>query len=313
MIRHISSRLMQMLPVLFLVSIAVFSMTLLLPGDPTLSMLGENASIADRVALRERIGLDLPLPVQYLRWAQNVLEGDFGRSLRNSEPVSEMLMQRVPATTQLAVMAIILAIVIGVPLGIIAALNRNSWGDLTATSVGVFAMAMPAFWLAMLLVMVFSVHLRWLPPSGYMPFFRDPIESMRLMLLPSITLGTILAGLILRQTRTSMLTVLSADFVRTARAKGMNERRVILRHALRNALIPIVTVVGLQMGALLGGAAITESIFSIPGLGQMVVDGIFNRDFPAVQGAILVIVTFILFLNLIIDIAYSWIDKRVLR
>ena len=313
MIRHIASRLMQMLPVLLLVSIAVFSMTLLLPGDPTLSMLGENASIADRTALRERLGLDLPLPVQYLRWAQNVLEGDFGRSLRNSEPVSEMLMQRVPATTQLAVMAITLAIVIGVPLGIIAALNRNSWGDLTATSVGVFAMAMPAFWLAMLLVMIFSVHLRWLPPSGYVPLLRDPLESIRLMLLPSITLGTILAGLILRQTRTSMLTVLSADFVRTARAKGLSERRVILRHALRNALIPIVTVVGLQMGALLGGAAITESIFSIPGLGQMVVDGIFNRDFPAVQGAILVIVAFILFLNLIIDIAYSWIDKRVLR
>ncbi len=313
MIRHIASRLMQMLPVLFLVSIAVFSMTLLLPGDPTLSMLGENASIADRAALRDRLGLDLPLPVQYLRWAQNVLEGDFGRSLRNSEPVSDMLMQRVPATTQLAVMAIILAIVIGVPLGIIAALNRNSFGDLTATSVGVFAMAMPAFWLAMLLIMVFSVHLRWLPPSGYVPLLRDPIESIRLMLLPSITLGTILAGLILRQTRTSMLSVLSADFVRTARAKGLSERRVILRHALRNALIPIVTVVGLQMGALLGGAAITESIFSIPGLGQMVVDGIFNRDFPAVQGAILVIVTSILLLNLIIDIAYSWIDKRVLR
>ncbi|CAH1650165.1 ABC transporter permease [Chelatococcus asaccharovorans] len=313
MIRYIASRLMQMLPVLFLVSVAVFSMTLLLPGDPTLSMLGENASLADRVALRERLGLDLPLPVQYLRWAQNVVEGDFGRSLRNGEPVSEMLLQRVPATTQLAIMAIILAILIGVPCGIIAALNRNSFGDVAATSVGMFAMAMPSFWLAMLLVMMFSIHLRWLPPSGYVPFLRDPMDSLRLMLLPAVTLGTILAGLILRQTRTSMLSVLSADYVRTARAKGMSERRTILRHALRNALIPIVTVVGLQMGALLGGAAITESIFSIPGLGQMVVDGIFNRDFPAVQGAILVIVTSILFLNLVIDIAYSWIDKRVLR
>lgn len=313
MIRYIASRLMQMLPVLFLVSVAVFSMTLLLPGDPTLSMLGENASLADRVALRDRLGLDLPLPVQYLRWAQNVVAGDFGRSLRNGEPVSEMLLQRVPATTQLAIMAIILAILIGVPFGIIAALNRNSFGDVAATSVGMFAMAMPSFWLAMLLVMMFSIQLRWLPPSGYVPFLRDPMDSLRLMLLPAVTLGTILAGLILRQTRTSMLSVLSADYVRTARAKGMSERRTILRHALRNALIPIVTVVGLQMGALLGGAAITESIFSIPGLGQMVVDGIFNRDFPAVQGAILVIVTAILFLNLAIDIAYSWIDKRVLR
>jgi len=176
-----------------------------------------------------------------------------------------------------------------------------------------FAMAMPSFWLAMLLIMFFSIFLRWLPPSGYVPFFKDPIESLRLMIMPTITLGTILAGLILRQTRTSMLGVLSADYVRTARAKGMSERRVILVHALRNALIPIVTVVGLQMGALLGGAAITESVFAVPGLGQMVVDGIFNRDFPAVQGAILVIVTFILVLNLLIDIIYAWIDRRVSR
>ena len=163
------------------------------------------------------------------------------------------------------------------------------------------------------LIMLFSITLRWLPPSGYVPLLKDPIASLRLMLMPAITLGTILAGLILRQTRSSMLAVLSADYVRTARAKGLSERRVILRHALRNALIPIVTVVGLQMGALLGGAAITESIFSVPGLGQMVVDGIFNRDFPAVQGAILVIVTFILVLNLIIDIVYASIDRRVSR
>lgn len=313
MIRYIISRLMQMLPVLFFVSIAVFSMTLLLPGDPTFSMLGEHATAEEREALRDRLGLDMPVPVQYVRWAQNVLSGDFGRSLRNGEPVIQMLAQRVPATTQLAVMAIILATLIGVPLGIIAALNRNSIRDVAATSAGMFAMAMPSFWLAMLLIMLFSVTLRWLPPSGYVPLVKDPMGSLRLMLMPSITLGTILAGLILRQTRTSMLAVLSADYVRTARAKGLSEPRVILRHALRNALIPIVTVVGLQMGALLGGAAITESVFSLPGLGQMVVDGIFNRDFPAVQGAILVIVTFILVLNLTIDIIYAWIDRRVSR
>ena len=313
MIRYIISRLMQMLPVLFIVSVAVFSMTLLLPGDPTFSMLDEHATSEERQALRERLGLDMPVPVQYAKWAQNVLSGDFGRSLRNGEPVIEMLMQRVPATTQLAIMAIILATLIGVPLGIISALNRNSIGDVAATSAGMFAMAMPSFWLAMLLIMFFSIHLRWLPPSGYIPFVKDPIASMRLMLMPTITLGTVMAGLILRQTRTSMLAVLSADYVRTARAKGLGEHRVILRHALRNALIPIVTVVGMQMGTLLGGAAIAESVFSLPGLGQMVVDGIFNRDFPAVQGAILVIVTFILFLNLLVDIVYAWIDRRVSR
>jgi peptide/nickel transport system permease protein len=313
MIRYIISRLMQMLPVLFLVSLAVFSMTLLLPGDPTFSMLDEHATAAERTALREKLGLDAPIPVQYVKWAQNVLSGDFGRSLRNGEPVVDMLVSRVPATTQLAIMAIILATLIGVPLGIVAALNRNSMRDVAATSAGMFAMAMPSFWLAMLLIMFFSIHLRWLPPSGYIPFVKDPIASLRLMIMPSITLGTVMAGLILRQTRTSMLAVLSADYVRTARAKGLGEGRVILRHALRNALIPIVTVVGMQMGALLGGAAIAESVFSLPGLGQMVVDGIFNRDFPAVQGAILVIVTFILFLNLTVDIVYAWIDRRVSR
>lgn len=313
MIRYIISRLMQMLPVLFLVSVAVFSMTLLLPGDPTFSMLDEHATAGERTALREKLGLDEPIPVQYVKWAQNVLSGDFGRSLRNGEPVVDMLVSRVPATTQLAIMAIILATLIGVPLGIVAALNRNSVRDVAATSAGMFAMAMPSFWLAMLLIMFFSIHLRWLPPSGYIPFVKDPIASLRLMIMPAITLGTVMAGLILRQTRTSMLAVLSADYVRTARAKGLGETRVILRHALRNALIPIVTVVGMQMGALLGGAAIAESVFSLPGLGQMVVDGIFNRDFPAVQGAILVIVTFILFLNLTVDIVYAWIDRRVSR
>jgi len=313
MIRYITSRLVQMLPVVFLVSVAVFSMTLLLPGDPTFSMLGEGATAAERQALRDQLGLDLPVPVQYGRWAQKVLSGDFGRSLRDGEPVIDMLAKRVPETVQLTVMGIFLAILVGVPLGIVAALNRNTVRDVAATSVGMFAMAMPSFWLAMLLIMLFAVRLRWLPPSGYVPFFTDPLENLRLMLLPSITVGTILAGLILRQTRASMLAVLSADYVRTARAKGLGETRVIIRHALRNALIPIVTVVGLQMGAMLGGAAITESIFGLPGLGQMVVNGIFNRDFPSVQGGILVIVVSILFLNLFIDILYSWIDKRVMR
>jgi peptide/nickel transport system permease protein len=313
MIRYIISRLLQMLPVVFLVSVAVFSMTLLLPGDPTFTMLGEGATAAEHQALRDQLGLDLPVPVQYARWAQKVLSGDFGRSLRDGEPVIDMLAKRVPETLQLTVTGIFLAILIGVPLGIVAALNRNTVRDLAATSVGMFAMAMPSFWLAMLLIMLFSVRLHWLPPSGYVPFFTDPLENLRLMLLPSITVGTILAGLVLRQTRASMLAVLSADYVRTARAKGMSEPRVIIRHALRNALIPIVTVVGLQMGAMLGGAVITESIFGLPGLGQMVVNGIFNRDFPAVQGGILVIVVSILVLNLLIDIVYTLIDKRVMR
>jgi len=304
-------RLLHRLPVVVVVSFAIFSMTLLLPGDPTVTMLGESSTLEQRTVLREQMGLDLPVPVQYARWTGKMLTGDFGRSLRDQEPVKDMLRQRIPVTLQLTFMSIVLAMLIGVPCGIIAAIRRNRWADTAVSFIAMFAMAMPYFWSGILLIMLVSIHWGWLPPSGYVPFTEDPLQSIKLMILPTLTVGGAMAGLVMRQTRTSMLGVLSADYIRTARAKGATETRVVIGHALRNAMIPILTIVGLQVGTLLGGAVVTETVFSLPGLGRMIVDGIFARDFPAVQGAILVVVIGILLLNLLIDISYRLLDRRI--
>jgi peptide/nickel transport system permease protein len=313
MLRYLILRLLQIVPVALIVSFAVFSMTLLLPGDPTITMLGETSTTQQRVQLREQMGLDLPVPVQYGRWLGKMVSGDFGRSLRNQEPVQDMLEHRVPITMQLTIMSIALAVLIGVPCGIVAAVRRNTWIDAVVSFFAMSSMAVPYFWVGMLLIMLFCIHLGWLPPSGHVAFTADPLESMKLMLLPSITVGAAMAGLVMRQTRASMLEVLSADYIRTARAKGAQELRVLIHHALRNALIPVITVVGLQVGTLLGGAVVTETVFSIPGLGRMMVDGIFERDFPSVQGAILIVVLCILLLNLLIDLSYQFLDKRIAR
>ncbi len=313
MLRYFALRLAQIGPVVLVVSFMVFSMTLLLPGDPTLSMLGEGATTAQRQALRTELGLDLPLPVQYGRWVGRIVTGDFGRSLRNRQPIVDMLAERIPVTLQLTILSMLVSILIGVPAGIVAAVWRNSWADIGVTFVAMFSMAIPPFWAGMLLIMLVCIQLGWLPPSGYAAFSDAPLQSLRMMILPTLTLGAAMAGLVMRQTRASMLEVMSADYVRTARAKGAREARVILHHGLPNAFIPVLTVVGLQFGTLLGGAVITESIFSLPGLGSMVIDAIFNRDFPAVQGAILVIVTGVLLLNAIIDVVYYLVDKRIAR
>lgn len=313
MTRYLVLRLVQMVPVLFIVSFMVFSMVLLLPGDPTLSILGEGATQEERAALRTELGLDLPLPVQYVRWASRVATGDFGLSLRNREPVSQMLAQRIPVTLQLTILSMLLAVAIGVPAGTVAAVWRNSPADIAVTLVAMFSMALPPFWAGMLLIMLVCIHLGWLPPSGYVPLSEAPLRSLTMMILPTLTLGAAMAGLVMRQTRASMLGVLSTDFIRTARAKGATNARVIVRHGLPNASIPILTVVGLQFGTLLGGAVIIENIFSLPGLGSMIVDAIFNRDFPVVQGGVLTVVIGVLILNVLIDLAYFLIDKRITR
>lgn len=313
MTRYLVLRLVQIVPVLFIVSFMVFSMVLLLPGDPTLSILGDGATQQERAALRTELGLDLPLPVQYVRWASRVATGDFGLSLRNREPVSEMLAQRIPVTFQLTVLSMLIAVAIGVPAGTVAAVWRNSPADIAVTLVAMFSMALPPFWAGMLLIMLVCIHLGWLPPSGYVPFSEAPMRSLTMMILPTLTLGAAMAGLVMRQTRASMLGVMSTDFIRTARAKGATNARVIIRHGLPNASIPILTVVGLQFGTLLGGAVIIENIFSLPGLGSMIVDAIFNRDFPVVQGGVLTVVIGVLILNVLIDLAYFLIDKRITR
>lgn len=308
---YILRRLLNVIPILLIVSFAVFSMLLLLPGDPTMAILGEYAGEAQREALRIKMGFDQPIWVQYTHWLGAMLTGDFGRSLRTNEYVVDMLFARVPVTLELTVLSLSLSVVVGVPLGVVAAIRRGRMLDSVINVVSVAGVALPHFWAGVLLIMLFSVVLGWLPPLGYVPLWQDPIANLRLMIMPSLMLGVGLSALIIRQTRASMLQVLSQDYVRTARAKGLKEGAVIVHHALRNALIPIVTIIGLQFGGLIGGVVITEMIFTLPGLGRMIVEAIFERDFPPLQGAIMFIVIGTLAVNLVTDIAYAFLDKRV--
>jgi peptide/nickel transport system permease protein len=286
-------------------------MLLLLPGDPTFALLGERATAADRELMREKLGLNDPIPVQYYRWVERTASGDFGRSLRTQEPVAQMLATRIPVTLELTVLAVVLSVLIGIPGGILAALKRNTWVDFVVSFIAMAGMALPYFWVGILLIRLFTLQLGWLPPSGYVAFFDNPIENLKLMVLPALTVGISLVALVMRQTRTSMLEVMSQDYIRTARAKGVSRIRLLIRHALQNALIPVVTVIGLQTGALVSGAVVTETIFSLPGLGRMVVEGIFERDIAPVQAGILVIVIGVILVNLLTDLSYTTLDRRI--
>lgn len=311
MTKYLVRRLVQLVPTILIVSMIVFSMTLALPGDATTAILGEDATLEQRERLRQELGLDKPAIVQYGIWLSNLAQGDLGTSLKTGQPVAEILALRVPVTLELTILSMLLAVAVGVPLGVLAAVNRGSFTDLGIGFVAVSSLAIPYFWAGMLLIMLFSINLRWLPPSGYIPLFEDPLANLRGMVLPAITVGTAMAAFVMRQTRAAMIQVLSQDYIRTARAKGVSNRDVILHHALRNCLIPVTTVVGLQVGTLIGGAVITETIFSLPGLGRLIVDGIFARDFPVVQGAILIVVFFVLIVNLVTDLIYTALDPRV--
>ena len=311
MIKFLIQRLLQLVPVLLVMSIVVFSTTLMLPGDPATAVLGEGATNEERDALRIKLGLDQSIPVQFVKWLANAATGDLGRSIKTREPVAEMLAARVPVTLELALGATILSLLVGIPLGTLAALNRGKWIDSTVSVVSMSGMAVPYFWIGILLIMFFSIHLKWLPPSGYVPLWVDPLQNLKLMIMPVITIGTAQAALIMRQTRAAMLGVLSQDFIRTARAKGAGEFSVIFGHALRNAMVPVITVVGLQLGTLIGGAVVTETVFSLPGLGRMIVDAIFERDYTAVQGAILAVVLGVMLINIVADLLYFVLDRRV--
>ena len=267
--------------------------------------------VSDTATNLAEYGLDQPAPVRYVTWLTRVAQGEFGRSLRTREDVGAMLAARIPVTLQLGFLSILIAVVIGVPAGILAARFRGGLIDVAASLVAMSSVAVPYFWMGVLLIMLFSLQLGWLPPSGHVRFLDDPAQNMKLMVMPALTIGTAFAALVMRQTRASMLQVLSMDYVRTARAKGLSEGLVLIRHALRNALIPIITVIGLQVGALLGGAVVTETVFALPGLGRMLVDGIFQRDFPVIQGAILFIVIAVFFVNLLTDMLYRVLDPRV--
>jgi peptide/nickel transport system permease protein len=309
--KYILSRLISMIPVLILVSLVVFFIVHLTPGDPALVMLGEERNPETLAAMRHELGLDLPIPVQYGIWFGNVLRGDLGHSIRNHQPVLEAIIQRLPTTIELTLFALLISLGIAIPTGIISATRRGSGSDLVATTLALLGVSMPSFFLAILLIFAFSLYLRWLPPIGFTPILEDPVANLKGMILPSITLGTATAAIVARLTRSSLLEVLNQEYVRTARAKGLSERTVIWGHALKNAMIPVLTIVGLQVGALLGGAVITETIFVLPGVGRLAVDSIFSRDFPILQGVVLFISLVYLFANLAVDVLYAFLDPRI--
>jgi peptide/nickel transport system permease protein len=313
MTAYIIRRILQMVPVLFVVSAISFSLLFVLPGDPALAILGEEQAKNQQLyqQLRSELGLDRPLPVQYLDWASKVVRGDLGTSTRTQLPVSQLLVQRLGPTVQLSAMAMLLGVLVGVPVGIISAVKPNSRSDVTGTILAMIGASIPSFWLGLLLILTFALWLRWLPPSGYAPPTTNLGANLALMIMPTLTLAGGIAALVMRQTRSAMLEVLRQDYVTTARSKGLTERVVLTKHALGNALIPIVTIIGLEFGHLLGGAVITETIFSIPGVGRLAADSIFQRDFPVLQAVVLLLALALLLANLLTDIAYAWLDPRI--
>ena len=311
MTTYIAQKLLATIPVMLLVSAGVFLLLQLIPGDPVAAMLGENATPEAYTSLRRELGLDRPLPEQYVRWLGRVLTGDLGRSIRSGQPIASALGNAVAPTAQLTVLALIFAVAVGLPAGIVAAIRPGSFPDVALNLVALIGVSMPTFWSGLLLIFLFSLGLGWLPPSGYASFTQSPVESIRFMILPMIALGSTVAAVVMRQTRASMVEVLSNDYVRTAYSKGLGERSVVLRHALWNALIPVITVVGLTGGLLLGGAVITETIFAIPGMGRVIVTAIFERDFPTVQAGVLLVATTVIAMNLVVDVLYGYVDPRV--
>jgi peptide/nickel transport system permease protein len=311
MLTLIGKRLIQLVPTLFLVSVLIFLLQQLLPGDPALIMAGEEKDPEVIEQIRRQYRLDQPLPVQYLYWIKGVLTGDLGESMRLKVSVGELIAQKLPVTLQLAVMAMIIALVIGVTAGIVSAVKKDTVWDYAVNILALWGISTPNFWLGIMLIFLFAVTLGWLPASGYVPLWEDWRQSLATTIMPAFVLGNSIAGVIMRHTRSAMLQALQSDYVRTARAKGLQERRVILKHAMRNALTPIITLGALEFGTLLSGAVLTEQIFTIPGFGKLIVDAVFNRDYAVVQGVVLVTATTYIVLNLLADIGYILVNPRL--
>jgi peptide/nickel transport system permease protein len=311
MLAFVARRLVIAIPTVIMISIFVFLLQKLLPGDPVLAMAAEERDPETLAFLREKYRLNDPIYVQYLTWIGNALRGDLGVSLRTNVPVLELIGQKLPVTLQLAAMAMIIAAAIGIPAGVIAAVKKGTWVDYVANVVALSGLSVPNFWLGIMLILLVSVRLGWLPASGYMSPAEDFWRSMETMIMPAFVLGTGLAATLTRHTRSAMLGVLSSDYVRTARAKGLRERSVILKHAFRNALTPIVTIAALLFGELIGGAVLTEQIFTIPGFGKLVVDAVFTRDYAVVQGIVLCTAIGFILMNLAADTAYFLLNPRL--
>ena len=298
-------------PTLVFVTILIFGLQQLLPGDPAVVLAGEERDPNVVAYLRQKLHLDEPLPVRYGYWLKGVLHGDLGESLRMQKPVTALIAEKLPVTIELACLALVVALAIGIPAGIVSAVKRGTAWDYAANAVALWGLSTPNFWLGILLILLFSVTLGWLPASGYVSPFEDWRTNLASMIMPAFVLGNAIAAVLMRHTRSAMLQVLSSEYVRTARAKGLAERNVILKHALRNALIPIITLGALELGTLLSGAVLTEQVFTIPGFGKLIVDAVFNRDYAVVQGVVLFTATAYIVLNLLADIAYMLANPRI--
>ncbi|MCZ8259035.1 MAG: ABC transporter permease [Beijerinckiaceae bacterium] len=307
----IARRLLQLVPTVIIVSMMIFGLQQLLPGDPATIMAGEERDPEVIEEIRKQYRLDQPIPLQYIYWIKGVMSGDLGESMRLKEPVSRLVAQKLPVTLQLATMAMLIAILIGVPAGIISAVKKGTFWDYLVNIISLWGISTPNFWLGILMIFLFSVHLGWLPASGYVSPFEDPWQSLKTTIMPAFVLGNSIAGVLMRHTRAAMLQALSSDYVRTARAKGLDEKRVILAHAMRNALTPVITLGALEFGTLLSGAVLTEQIFTIPGFGKLIVDAVFNRDYAVVQGVVLVTSATYIVLNLLADIGYILVNPRL--
>jgi peptide/nickel transport system permease protein len=311
MLNYFLKRLAALLPTVFFVTVIIFGLQQLLPGDAALILAGEDQDPQVIAYLQKKMHLDESLPVRYAYWIGGVLQGDLGESLRIQQPVLDLIQEKLPVTLQLAAMAMLIALLVGIPAGIVSAVGKDSAWDYVANVVALWGLSTPNFWLGILLILLFSVSLGWLPASGYISPFEDLWGNLSAMIMPAFVLGNGIAAVLMRHTRSAMLQVLSADYVRTARAKGLDERTVVLKHALRNALTPIITLGALEFGALLSGAVLTEQVFSIPGFGKLIVDAVFNRDYAVVQGVVLFTSMVYILLNLMADMAYFLVNPRL--
>jgi peptide/nickel transport system permease protein len=311
MLDYLVRRLAAIVPTLFFVSILIFGLQQLLPGDPAIAMAGEERDPAAIAYLRAKFHLDDPLPVRYGYWLRDVLHGDLGDSVRIQRPVTQLIVEKLPVTVELALLAMTIALTIGMTAGVVAAVKKDTAWEYAANALALWGISTPNFWLGILLILLFAVKLGWLPASGYVSPFEDLRANLAAMIMPAFVLGNAFAAVLMRHTRSAMLQVLSSDYVRTARAKGLSERVVVLRHALRNALTPVITLGALELGGLLSGAVLTEQVFSIPGFGKLIVDAVFNRDYSVVQGVVLFTATVYLTLNLLADIAYFLVNPRM--
>jgi peptide/nickel transport system permease protein len=311
-IGYVLRRLVQLLPVLLVGSFFIFLMLHAVPGGPVAAIVGENATSERIAAVTRELGLDQPLLAQYANWLGRALAGDLGLSLHSREPVLKLIGERLPATMQLAVFATIIGVLIGVPLAVVSAIRPGGWLDRMLSAFSALALGVPTFWLGILLILLFAVQLRLLPAaSAYHPFWSSPLMALQHTLLPSFTLGLYVSGIFARFLRASLITELRSDYVRTARSKGLDERVVIARHVMRNALLPFVTIVGLMLAGFIGGAVVTESVFTYPGIGRLLIQAISSRDYPLIQGCILIVLISYMAINLAIDVLYAYIDPRI--